>query len=297
MNLDNFKEINIPNNNSCYFINNEGVVYSKKTDKLLTGLFNGRYFQVKLHGKLYINHRLVMMTFYPIENMKSMYVNHKDKNTCNNNIYNLEWTTQKENIEWNKINSKLSIHPFKRKFDKIKSLPDEVWRYIPFLKDYAVSNLGRIKSNERVINNIKYSELLFKGTPRKEGYVRVEIRNNNKKIRYYLHRLIAISFLENPNNLPQVNHIDGNKSNNILSNLEWVSRKENAIHARDILGVQQMGEKHYKTNFTDKDILAIKDMRHRGIKLREISSIYGVHLSTIGKIVTNVNWKQIKKAI
>lgn len=88
-----------------------------------------------------------------------------------------------------------------------------------------VSNDGRIRS-------------LLRGTPRilktqidSKGYHRVRVTIERKKFSFKIHREVAKAFIPNPNNLPQVNHIDGDKSNNSVSNLEWVSNRENARHA------------------------------------------------------------------
>ena len=63
------------------------------------------------------------------------------------------------------------------------------------------------------------------------GYLQVKIEVDRQSKRYYVHRLVAETFIPNPNNYPDVNHIDGDKSNNDISNLEWCSRKDNIKHA------------------------------------------------------------------
>jgi len=65
----------------------------------------------------------------------------------------------------------------------------------------------------------------------KNGYIRVELWTNGKGKKYLLHRLLAQAFVPNPEGKPQINHIDGNKSNNVISNLEWCTQSENQLHA------------------------------------------------------------------
>ena len=106
---------------------------------------------------------------------------------------------------------------------------NEIWKDIPFLKGYyQASNIGRIKSlkREKVVNQYS-SETVLKQRKGRDGYMIVNISVDNKSKTYKVHRLVAAAFLENPQNLPQVNHKDENKMNNVVSNLEWCSSKYN----------------------------------------------------------------------
>ena len=87
-----------------------------------------------------------------------------------------------------------------------------------------VSDLGRVKSNLR-------DGRILKTVPDKKGYQRLRMTIKREKYSFKLHRLVAEAFVPNPENKPQVNHIDGNKNNNRADNLEWVSNRENAHHA------------------------------------------------------------------
>lgn len=87
-----------------------------------------------------------------------------------------------------------------------------------------VSNLGRVKSNLR-------DGRILKTQKDNKGYHRLRMTIQRERYAFKVHRLVAQAFIPNPDNKPQVNHIDGNKDNNAASNLEWVSNVENAHHA------------------------------------------------------------------
>lgn len=105
----------------------------------------------------------------------------------------------------------------------------EEWRDIKGYEGlYQVSNLGRVKSLARKTNN-QYGkkERLMTQKLDKDGYKRVGLNKNGKQIYYGVHRLVAQAFISNPNNYPQINHKDENKSNNKVDNLEWCDGKYN----------------------------------------------------------------------
>lgn len=105
----------------------------------------------------------------------------------------------------------------------------ELWKQIPFAHLYEVSTLGNIRNKEtKKVKRPPNIEKLKKIQSRVRYGLKTNVKTNKSGIKgFYLHRIIAETFLENPNNYKEVNHIDGNPYNNILSNVEWCSRKEN----------------------------------------------------------------------
>lgn len=98
----------------------------------------------------------------------------------------------------------------------------ETFVKIEGFEKYEVSNLGRVR-------NVKSGRIL-KPQLTKNGYLKHFLYKNNKQKHLLLHRIIATTFIDNPEGKPQVNHIDENKLNNDLSNLEWCTIRENAVH-------------------------------------------------------------------
>ena len=112
----------------------------------------------------------------------------------------------------------------------------EIWKDLPGNEGtYQISNLGRVKTLDRVI---KCGKNIKKHIPEKvmairshAGYKTVTIRIDSKTKVCSIHRLVAKTFLPNPNNYKCVNHIDGNKENNAVNNLEWCNYSHNMKHA------------------------------------------------------------------
>lgn len=114
---------------------------------------------------------------------------------------------------------------------------EEIWKdVIGYEGAYQVSNLGRVKNVERGIHGASDSIRIIRERIRvqrtsRNGYKMTILSKDNKQKNCTIHRLVALAFIPNPNNLPEVNHIDGDKSNNNSSNLEWTDRSGNNSHA------------------------------------------------------------------
>ena len=113
---------------------------------------------------------------------------------------------------------------------------DELWKDIPNYEGYyEVSSLGNFRAKDRYIDSRWGGKRLYHGKPlltelMEDGYSRIVLMKDGKKKRYMTHRLVALAFIPNPNNLPQVNHIDKVRNNNCVNNLEWNSAAQNNAH-------------------------------------------------------------------
>jgi len=117
---------------------------------------------------------------------------------------------------------------------------------------------------------------------KKRGYYYISLQGGGKRKNFQLHRLVADYFIENKFNKPQVNHIDGNKSNNNASNLEWCTRSENHLHAFRI-GLREKPKGNRK--YPDSIIKRIKRLRSKGLLYREISSELSIPISTVTHVI------------
>ena len=143
----------------------------------------------------------------------------------------------------------------------------EIWKDIEGYEGlYQVSNKGRIKSLNRIDSRgRKVNEKILSSKPNNKGYLRVHLYKNGKRKPFSVHRLVAIAFIPNPNNLLEVNHKDENKENNTVDNLEWCDRKYNANYGsrNERASVSNKGKKHkkhkkYKKPKFKKQILCIE---------------------------------------
>lgn len=110
----------------------------------------------------------------------------------------------------------------------------EIWKdVIGYEGIYQVSNLGRIKRiSKNHLCNIKYQgEYYLKPLDNGKGYLRMKLSNNGSSKRVMLHRIIAEAFINNPENKKVINHINGNKKDNRIENLEWCTQSYNCLHS------------------------------------------------------------------
>lgn len=148
----------------------------------------------------------------------------------------------------------------------------ELWKDVHGYEGmYKISNKGRVKSFRR--NPV----ILMHPAPDGWGYPQTVFAVKGKNRTVKIHRLVAENFIPNPENLPQVNHKDGNKENNSVENLEWCTGRENIHH-------------YYKTNcrklkVSTEDVKKIRAMASEGIPTVDIANIYKLHRNYVNQIV------------
>ena len=168
------------------------------------------------------------------------------------------------------------------------------WKDIPGYKNrYQINNNGDVQSLRCKWGERNPPKIL---TPYIDpiGYVRIGLSINSKTKTYCLHRLIANAFIPNPLNKKEVNHIDGNKQNNELSNLEWVTRAENAAHAvKNKLCA--WGMSNHRSKLTDKDVLIIRMIfiPKKGGNRSRLAKQYNVSVRTINSVVHKESWQHL----
>lgn len=159
-----------------------------------------------------------------------------------------------------------------------------MWKSICFEPNYEVSDLGEVRSK----STKKVKSLRFD----RGGYLRVTLYPSGKT--YPVHRLVAKTFLEQPENCNVVNHIDGVKTNNCVNNLEWCDHQHNLEHAY-LLGLNKFrdiaGEKNPSVKLTQDKVTKIREQAKLGESWGSLAKQYGVQYNCIKRIVLNITWK------
>ena len=176
----------------------------------------------------------------------------------------------------------------------------EIWKdVVGYEALYQVSNLGRVRSKNRLDGSgNKRKGMVRKLNPQKDGYIHVNLCKSGKVKHIGVHRLVAQAFIPNPQNKPQVNHIDGDKANNHLSNLEWSTRSENMIHALKIGLVGDFkGSGNIKAKLKENQVMEIRRLRKSDPKKythKKLGEMFGVTSANISDIVNRKSWKHLK---
>lgn len=175
-------------------------------------------------------------------------------------------------------------------------MKNEIWADIPDYEGlYQVSNMGRVRSLDRLVKGAKGLDYRIKGKITKKsknhlGYIKVRLHKDGVRKEFSLHRIVAFSFVLNLQSKKEVNHIDGNKLNNSASNLEWCTRSENMKHAFKTGLVSNKGENAPGSKLSNTDIFFIRSSIDGCVKL---SKVFNVTPATISSIKKRKSWAHI----
>lgn len=168
----------------------------------------------------------------------------------------------------------------------------EVWKDIDgYNGDYKVSNLGRVKSFKKD----KINGIVMKQDNARLGYKRICLCLENVKKNFFIHRLVAKAFIDNPYNKPQVNHKNGKPSDNRVENLEWCTASENHLHSYAVLNKQiPKGESHPYAILSKENVINIRKLyASGGLLQKEIAEYYNIKRRHVCKIVNRQIWNHI----
>lgn len=178
----------------------------------------------------------------------------------------------------------------------------EIWKDVfGYENAYQISNLGRLKSLERKVKTkgdafrVKKEKTVKLKFNRFNGYLFHQLSINGIKKNFHIHRLVALAFIPKIENKPEVNHIDGNKSNNHISNLEWCTKSENMSHSyKTNLHKPTKGSINGMAKLTEEIVFQIKNEYHNeGVTVRSLAISHNVADSCISRIVHGKRWPHV----
>lgn len=177
----------------------------------------------------------------------------------------------------------------------------KIYKKLDFLncEGYRVSNDGIIEScwhqqgrTLELSNNWK----ILKPTKNHYGYLQVTLRINNKRKSCYIHRLVALAFIENPYNYSLVCHINDNKEDNRLENLRWGTNKDNfedSVRNNTYRKDKSLGSKNGKSKLNENDVIEIKRLLSLSVSQTKIAKQFDVTKSCISAINKKIKWKHV----
>lgn len=174
----------------------------------------------------------------------------------------------------------------------------ETWKDIKGYEGlYSISTNGRVKrlARDRIIAtgvNKPLKEKEIKTFEGKLGYIHVNLWKNGKMKQHRIHRLIMLAHTKKPKDKNVINHIDGDKTNNKLQNLEWCTYKENTIHAyKTGLAKGKKGIENSQGRLTNEEVISMRKLYSTGnYTQKEIGEIYGISRRHAGDIVNEKRW-------
>lgn len=180
----------------------------------------------------------------------------------------------------------------------------EIWRPIKGYEGfYDVSNLGNVRGLDRKRPHIFGSQIIkgkeMKPSLNNNGYYVVHLSNNEGSKIFTIHRLVAIAFIKNEGNKPEVNHINGIKTDNHFKNLEWVTERENTIHAyKTGLRNPTKGELNGRAKLNENQVIDIfNEYKENKTPSRELGKKYNVGKTAILSIIHKRTWLDVTEKL
>lgn len=181
----------------------------------------------------------------------------------------------------------------------------EEWRDVEgFEGFYQVSNLGRVRSldrivpypNSRYVNGVGKREFLgkiLKLNTNKHGYLQVTLRKNGIQTTHKVHQLVAIAFLKKPDFRCVVNHKNSKRDDNQVDNLEWCTQQQNLMHAAEKGAMSRFENSHNNTTITKETVLQIRKLYEGGQKIITIANSYNLKHNHVESIVKRRTWRHL----
>jgi hypothetical protein len=177
---------------------------------------------------------------------------------------------------------------------------EEIWKPVKgFEGRYDISNKGRVRSYLRIGSRCpieKEPQRLLILVSNKKGYLCVHLCGGSKQT-LFIHRMIADAFIPNPENKPLVLHRNDINKDNRLDNLYWGNQSENNIDAFRNNRCSQKGSMNCNAKLKEQDIPTIRELRKRGMKLKDIGKIFGVKTVCIHQVLSGGYWSHVKMAL
>ena len=181
-------------------------------------------------------------------------------------------------------------------------MKSEQWKSIAgFEGSYEVSDYGRVRSLPRSVPYLSHGIWWTRSIPTRilkshisagRKYLHLPLHKDGKQTNHVVHRLVAQAFIPNPENKPQVNHIEQPKTNNSVGNLEWATTKEDGLH-KATHGLMLKGSRHPHAKLNTKQVIEMRKLYAQGYTNVELTSLFNVGRTSVSSVVHRQGWKHV----